>query len=205
MKVVKPEEKTTLLLDMYHMPFGVCTARAAFYHVLKGKGKGVDADGYHFDWSDLLDGHISVHNDQPCLRSAHKIWPIPTLFVANHRFFFKEKKKASKIDHNESGLPPLRDVYDFYEGMCCYCYEKIKHIKDASRDHVVPVSKSGGGGYKNIVLMCKSCNSNLGNQYPKKDAYGHEIEPRMKIYPSHFMLPKGMEIRKEWMKPLFLE
>lgn len=204
MEVVKPQDKTTLLLDMNHMPFGVSTARACFYHILKGKGKGVDANGYYFDWNDMLDNRIAVFADQPCLRSAHKVWPIATVFVANHRFFYKEKKKR-KIDHNEDGLPPLRDVYDFYEGICCFCYEKIKHIRDASRDHVTPVSKSGGGGYKNIVLMHKYCNSNLGNQHPKKDAFGHEIEPKMKIYPSHFMLPKDMSVREEWKAALFLK
>lgn len=205
MKVVKPEEKTTLLLDMYHMPFGIATARAAFYHILKNKGVGLDANGFHFNWNNLIDGNISVYSDQPCLRSAHKIWPIPTIFIANHRFFYNKKKKVEKVDKNENGLPPLREVYDFYDGVCCFCYEKIKNIRDASRDHVVPRSKGGGGGFKNIVLMCKSCNSNLGNQYPKKDLFGHEIEPQMKIYASHFMLPKGMDLRPEWRKPLFLE
>lgn len=205
MKVVKPEDKTTLLLDMYHMPFGIATARAAFYHMLKGKGKGIDADGYHFDWDDMVDKTISVFPDQPCLRSAHQIWPIPTTFIANHRFFYSRKKKCEKVDQNVDGLPPLSEVYDFYDGICCFCYEKIKHLRDASRDHHLPRSKGGGGGYKNIVLMHKKCNSDLGDQFPKKDAYGHEIEPQMKIYPSHFMLPKGMEMRKEWRKPLFLE
>lgn len=203
MEIVKPQDKTTLLLDMHYMPFGIATARAAFYHTLKSKGKGIDAVGHHFDWNDLLENRISVYPDQPCLRSAHKAWPIPTIFVANHRFFYKDKKK-SKIDHNHDGLPPLRDVYDFYEGMCCYCYEKIRNIKDASLDHYLPRSRGGGGGYKNIVLMHKLCNSGLGNQFPKKDAFGHEIEPRMKIYPSHFILPRGIEMREEWKPALFL-
>jgi len=205
MKVVNLKDHTTLLLDMYHMPFGMATAKAAFYHMLKQKGVGIDANGYHFDWNDLVDGEIAVYADQPCIRSSHKVWPIPTIFIANHRFFYKDKKRHAKVDHNEDGLPPLKEVYDFYDGICCFCYEKIKHMKDASRDHHLPKSKGGGGGFKNIVLMHKQCNSNLGNLFPKKDAFGHEIEAKMKIYPSHFMLPRGMFIREEWKKPLFLE
>lgn len=201
MKVVKPQDRTTLLLDMHYMPFAIATARAAFYHILKGKGHGLDANRNHFDWNSLINESVAVYPDQPCLRSAHKIWPIPTIFVANHRFFYKKKRK---LDENDEGLPPLKEVYDFYEGVCCYCYEKIKNIRNASRDHYLPRSRGGGGGYKNIVLMCKSCNSNLGNQWPKKDAFGHEIEPRMRSYPSNFTIPKEIEMRDEWKECLFL-
>ena len=204
MNVVKLTDLTTLLLDQAHMPFGLATAKAAFYHMLKNKGAGLDADGNTYEFADMLDENLSVFPDQPCIRSVNKVWPIPTVFIANHRFFYHSKKKCAKVDPNHDGLPPLKEVFDFYDGTCCFCYEKIKHIRDASRDHYVPRSKGGGGGFKNIVLMCKSCNSNLGNQWPKKDAFGLEIEPKMKIYPSHFMLPHGMEPRKEWLKPLFL-
>lgn len=204
MKVVKLFEPTTLALDMYHMPFAVLTAKSAFYNMLKGRGVGIDADGNRFSWEDMVKQSVAVFPDNPCLRSAHNVWPIPTTFVANHRFFY-QSRKCSKVDKNHDGLPPLKEVYDFYDGICCYCYEKIKHLSEASRDHHLPRSKGGGGGYKNIVLMHKDCNSNLGNQWPKTDKFGHDIVPEMRIYPSHFMLPKGVPMRPEWMRPLFLE
>lgn len=203
MQAVKTSEPTTLALDSCYMPFAVITAKAAFYSMLKGRGKGIDANGAHYSWDDMLKKNVAVYPDQPCLRSAHEIWPIPTIFVANNRFFYGGKKK--KRDDNFDGLPPLEDVYDFYDGICCFCHEKIKGLKDASRDHHLPRSKGGGGGYKNIVLMHRKCNSNLGNQWPKMDKFGEDIEPEMKIYPSHFVLPKRVKMRPEWARPLFLD
>ena len=203
MKVVNPQTPTTLLLDMTYMPFGVATAKGAFYGILKGRGKGLDAYGVPFDWNQLLSRNISLMPDQPCMRSAPKdgndvVWPIPTVFVANHRFFFKPSK------NKEDNLPPFAEVFHFYDGICCFCGEKIKSIKDASREHVHSRALGGADGIRNIVLAHKICNSLAGHEMPKLDHNGQEIIPKMKVYPSHFVLPRNIEMRDEWKPFLFL-
>jgi 5-methylcytosine-specific restriction endonuclease McrA len=202
--IVQPHTPTTLLLDNSYMPFGVATAKGAFYGMLKGRGVGLDAFGIPFDWDKLLMRDLSILPDQPCMRSAPKggnetIWPIPTVFIANHRFFYRPRKK------NEDTLPSVREVYDFYHGMCCFCGEHIRHIKDASREHVHSKSLGGSHGIKNIVLAHKLCNSLAGHTMPKLDKDGNEIVPKMKVYPSHFIMPSNIRIRDEWKRFLFLE
>ena len=203
MKIVNPDTPTTLLLDMTYMPFGVATAKGAFYCLLKNRGKGLDAYGVPFDWDKLVSGNISLSADQPCMRSAPKdgkdvVWPIPTVVACNHRFFFKPRKRG------EDNLPPLGEVYDFYQGMCCFCGEKIKHIRDASREHVHSRALGGSDGIRNIVLAHKLCNSLAGHAMPKLDKDGNEIIPKMRVYPSHFVLPRNVDTREEWKQFLFI-
>ncbi len=206
MKIVQPYTPTTLLLDVAYMPFGVATAKGAFYGVLKGTGKGLDAYGAPYDWDRMVKKNITVLPDQPCMRSAPSVltgedtvWPIPTVFVANHRFFFKPRK------NKEDNLPSVREVFEFYKGVCCFCGEKIKHIKDASREHVHSRALGGENGVKNIALAHKLCNSLAGHAMPKLDKDGNEIVPKMRMFASHFILPAGMEIRDEWRQYLFIK
>lgn len=203
MTIVQPSTPTTLLLDVAYMPFGIATAKGAFYGILKGRGKGLDAYGAPFDWNMLVKRNLAILPDQPCMRSAPQdgvetVWPIPTVFCANHRFFFRRRKNT------EDNLPPLREVYDFYQGVCCFCGEHIRHIKDASREHVHSRALGGPNGIQNIVLAHKLCNSLAGHAMPKLDIHGNEIVPKMRMYPSHFILPSQAKMRPEWKQYLFL-
>lgn len=42
--------------------------------------------------------------------------------------------------------------------VCVYCAAPL-HVKTATRDHKVPLSRGGGDSIDNIVLACRSCNS----------------------------------------------
>lgn len=184
------------------MPFGTASARAAFYSLLKDKGSGIDANGNPFKWDQYVSRNISVLPDQPVMRSgfnpayADNVWPIPTVFVVNSRFFFKKRK------NNEKGLPSLREVYDEYRGICAFCWSKIKFC-DASREHIHSKAFGGSNGEENIALACKSCNSNAGSAMPKRDVHGNEIVGRVKIRPSHFVLNPNVTARPEWAPYLF--
>lgn len=206
MKPVKPYDPTTLLLDQTYMPFGVATAKASLYHMIKNHGHGLDANGVPFHFEHMQKKGLAVFPDQPVLRSApnhltgeETVWPIPTVFIVNWRFYYKGKKKWD----SEDSLPSLREVYDFYRGICQKCLRHVKY-KDASRDHHTPRALNGKSSFSNITLMCRSCNSHLGHTYPKFNDRGEEIVPKMKIYPNHFILPSNMEIRKDWEPFLFL-
>jgi len=206
MKVVNPEQITTLLLDPAYMPFGIATARAAFYSLLKGKGTGIDANGVPYKWDRYISRNISVLPDQPFMRSGFNasykdnIWVIPTIFVANEDFFFKRKKLLKERKENKDGqvaLPPLREVYDYYDGKCCFCYTKIK-LSEASREHIHSKAFGGKNHEDNIALACKSCNSRAGHAMPKLDIFGKPIEAKMKIRPVHYTLPPNVTPRHEW-------
>lgn len=206
MKVVKPYEQCSLLLDATYIPFGVGTAKAVLYHMLKHHGKGLDANHVPFNYDDAAKRPISLVDDQPIMRSApnhltgeETAWIIPTVFVVNWRFYYKGKK-----EWKEDNLPPVKEVHSFYKGICQKCLKHVK-LKDASREHLIAKSKNGSNGYKNIVLTHKDCNVALGTQWPKYNDRGEEIIARMKVYPNHFVLPANVEMRKEWKPFLFLD
>jgi hypothetical protein len=203
--IVQPNQLTTLLLDQTYMPFGLATAKGAFRAVLRGAGKGLDANNVPFDWQKLSKRNLAIFPDQPCMRSSPQngeevAWPIPTVVITNSRFFYHSKKKNKDADY----LPSVREVFDFYDGFCCFCGEKIKHIKDASREHVHSKALGGSNGIRNIVLAHKLCNSLAGHEMPKLDINGNEIVPKMKVYPSHFILPSTVKVRSEWKTFLFV-
>lgn len=198
MNVVKPSDRVTLLLDQTYMPCGVITAKAAVYHCIKNHGRFLDANMVPHEPASLHKGNITWRPDQPAMRSAHQVWPIPTIFVAGWRFYYRSRKKLG-----DDNLPPLRDVYEFYRHVCCFCGEKIRHIRDASREHLIPKSRQGPDGYSNVVLAHRSCNSLAGNSVPKLDSEGNEITAKMRVYPSHFVLPHDVDMRGEWKDLLF--
>jgi hypothetical protein len=204
MKIVTPDTPTSLLLDLAYMPFGVATAKGAFYVLIKNRGKGLDAYGVPYDWDRMVSGNLALAPDQPVLRSAPKdgkdvCWPIPTIVVASHRFFYKAKRKDS------DGLPPLRDVYEYFSGICCFCGQKIRSLAEASREHVHSKAYDGPDHSSNIALAHRSCNSMAGHAMPKLDKDGNEIIGGMKVYASGFVLPRHVPLREEWRPFLFLD
>ena len=195
MKFVQPNTQTTLLLDTAYMPFSVATARAAFYHMLKGVGSGIDSSGYHYSFRDGLP-NVTMFKDQPIMRSAKDIWPIPTIFVINRKF----TPKNMRLD--KDGLPSIKYVWEFYKGICQCCLKPVS-LREASRDHVHPKSKGGWNDLSNIVLMHKRCNNRHADQFPKFNANGDIIEPDFRMKPAHYVLPANITMRDEWKPYLF--
>lgn len=209
MKACKPYDWTTLVLDENsYLACNNLTAKAVFYHMLKGRGVGLDANRMPYDFDNMQKRNVAVYPDHPVLRSApnhitgeETLWPVPTVFVPNFRFYYGKKKRGTDDD----ALPPLREVYEFYKHICQKCLRPIKKIENASRDHWKPKKLGGGNEHTNITLMCKRCNSDLGHSFPKFDVEGNEIIPLMRVLPNHFMLPSHIEMRDEWKKHLCLE
>lgn len=183
------------------------TAKAALYHMLKDNGYGLDANKVPFKFSDMKGSKVSVYADQPILRSApnvltgeETIWVIPTVFVPTKSFWYG----AGRRKWTEDNLPSVREVYEHYKHICQRCLRKIKHLKDASRDHWVPRKLSRDNGESpidaiiNITLMCKQCNSDLGHSFPKFNVNGEEIKPKLKVWPNHWMPTPGQKIWPGW-------
>jgi hypothetical protein len=56
----------------------------------------------------------------------------------------------------------LIDLFTKQKGVCWLC-DKSMNLDAASRDHIVPKSKGGRGGYQNLRLAHRLCNSLRGS------------------------------------------
>lgn len=48
------------------------------------------------------------------------------------------------------------------EAKCLYCDSKLT-VSNATADHIIPISNGGNNAQINIIVCCKSCNSERGN------------------------------------------
>jgi hypothetical protein len=66
-------------------------------------------------------------------------------------------------------VPPLVNSYLFRRDqyLCLYCGGEFA-ADQLSRDHVVPVSRSGSDRWTNVVTACKRCNHRKANQTPEE-------------------------------------
>lgn len=56
----------------------------------------------------------------------------------------------------------LLEEYPELNGNCAYCGRKLTQ-KNATVDHIKPISKGGDGKRENLIPVCKSCNLRKGN------------------------------------------
>lgn len=189
MKLVKANDRTSLLLDSAWMPINVLTARATFHHFLKDRIIGVDKNTAQFNFENWFE-NASLYKDNPALRSASNVWPIPTLCVVTDKFFKKPRKKEYSFD----------ELCLFYKNTCQICLNKFPK-KLLSIDHVCPKSKHGHDMTSNKILACKSCNSKKGDKYPYYNKEGKQLKGT-KIPPNYIFIDDGMK-RNEWNPFLF--
>lgn len=86
-----------------------------------------------------------------------------------------EKPWFEDIWHELSGKEQLAAVWGHFKGRCNYCGEMTKLgvknncRKQATIDHIIPVSAGGCHLFKNLVLSCKQCNSKKHDKVPYYD------------------------------------
>jgi len=68
-------------------------------------------------------------------------------------------------------LISLEDIIYLYDGICQLCKEEVALI-EASRDHIIPVSKGGESVLENLQLAHRICNTLKGS----RDMEGLEYE-----------------------------
>jgi hypothetical protein len=66
-------------------------------------------------------------------------------------------------------VPPLVNNYLFRRDqfLCMYCGGEFP-VDNLSRDHILPVSRSGTDSWTNVVTACKRCNHRKANQTPEE-------------------------------------
>jgi 5-methylcytosine-specific restriction endonuclease McrA len=200
MKIVKPNTRSTLLLDYSWMPINVITARACFHHFLRDRVTGLDRNKNQFDFKSWCDGEfiideddveeaeevpVILYRDQPCLRSASEVWALPTIVVTSERFFRKYRQREYSF----------HELCQFYKNTCQICLEKFPR-KDLSLEHIVPKFYGGHNMTSNLSISCKKCNSRRGHSVPCLDYNGKEVKGTN--LPSNFIFIEEGDMRSEW-------
>lgn len=200
---VDPHYESTLILNSHHQAMGFLTARAVMRHLINKSVKGIDASGNFYMWEpenvsapSWKDISVDVYPDQPCLRSAHKEYAIPTIVILQNSFGMKAKNKDSIS---------LRKLYNHYKGTCQYCLEKIP-FSVATQDHWYPREKGGSNHDFNLVLACRSCNAKKANIFPYHNVLGQPVKPKPIVQSVYRVsLSDGRPCREEWKPYLFIE
>lgn len=108
----------------------------------------------------LLDKYKNVPFDFSSLRSNQPIYQAYTFLALGSEILAKEENEDSNLGNRR--IP--RDVQDRVwrrdEGKCVICgsNEKLEF------DHIIPFSKGGSNTYRNIQLLCESCNREKSNR-----------------------------------------
>lgn len=183
MNVVTSQCKTTLLLNNAWQPINAITARAAFTHLLKGHITALDKNNNVFHSLESWNRSAELHDDQPVLRSAKGVWPIPTVIIVTSKFFRRPKKKKLTLFE-------MAKVYNY---TCQYCLNRFA-LPDLTIDHIYPKSKGGDDEHSNRTLACKPCNTRKGSKFPffniKNESVSAPEIPALMI--------NAPKIRKEW-------
>lgn len=77
-------------------------------------------------------------------------------FAKRKAHITKEKIVARAIRKSPWWDAKIRDAN------CYYCEKKISD-KEATMDHIVPLSRGGKSNHGNIVVACKACNTAKGD------------------------------------------
>ena len=124
--------------------------------------------------------------DQPVLRSAQGIWPIPTVALTTTRFY----------RYKTSGKVTIQKLAKHYKHVCQICLQTFP-TSELTIEHVIPRAKHGANDDTNCIPTCKKCNSQKADTLPYFDALGVNLEEKVKALPA-FLTASENERRPEW-------
>jgi len=78
---------------------------------------------------------------------------------------YKALDKRKAIEYEIGGKVSSEVKFNLFvkqSGICYWCFEKLDKIYHI--DHVIPISRGGDNSETNIVVCCKSCNSQKSNK-----------------------------------------
>lgn len=194
--ICNPKDNTTLILSHFWTPINITTAKEAMHKITSSgsqelkdpKIKAISRSGEPLLLEDWINPELAMYyDDQPFLRSANKLYPVPTILLTSATWSFKGH-----------GRPNLRYLYSRLKGRCQICGTKFPY-KDMTIEHIEPRSLGGQDDWFNITMSCKSCNSRKGSIFPYKNYKGEDLNAPRPISFFHSFL----KFRKEWDHFLF--
>lgn len=77
--------------------------------------------------------------------------------------------KARRFEEFRPTKSQKRELLEFFNGRCCYCYRSIE-LQNLSQDHLIPMNKEHLGlhAWGNVVPCCTQCNNDK-HQKPWRD------------------------------------
>ena len=194
--IARPEDSTTLLLSYSWMPINITTAKEGLRKLVSAGSrdkrdptiKVLSGSGEPLCWESWIDGGESTYySNQPFLRTASRLYPVPTIILTSSNWGYKTKDK-----------PNIKYLYSRFNGVCQICGESGS-LKSMSIEHILPKSLHGTDDGYNITITCKKCNSRKSNIYPYKDFKNRELTAPKPLPFFHTFLKE----RPEWGPFLF--
>lgn len=74
-------------------------------------------------------------------------------------------------------LISIDEIIYLYDGICQICQKEVDDPAQASRDHIIPVSRGGESVLENLQLAHRSCNTDKGSKLMEdiEDWYEEEM------------------------------
>lgn len=155
MKLAKLTDHNTLMLNMQWLPMHTINVRESFAKIRRGDVYSLDSNFNIIrsveDW--FNPDKTSYYDDQPYIRSAKNIWPIPTIIIINNKFM-----KYQTLSKDVT----FEDMYKHFKGVCQICGERFSR-KHMSIEHVFARVNGGTNHDFNKTLTCKPCNNQKGS------------------------------------------
>jgi len=179
-------------LDRFGMPHGfpedtegklITDIEQHYWFLLKDVLDKKDAEGQHVPY-DEKDG--IYFKDQPLLRSAQNLWPVPSVALTTTRFF----------RYKGTGKVTIQKLAKLYKNECQICGGRFP-TSELTIEHVVPRAKHGITDDTNCLPTCRPCNSRKADILPYFDAQGVDLETKIRPAPSYLTVTHK-EHRKEW-------
>lgn len=223
MKAVRPEARTTLLLNANYLPINITTARAAFNHVITGRVKPIDRFGmphgfpedekgksildirqhYWFLFKDVLNGKNTGTDKEPIVTPYNEDDGIyyadqPVLRSGHDVWPIPTVALTTTrfFKHKPNGKVTIQKLAKHYKNICQICNNHFP-TSELTIEHVVPRAKDGQTDESNCIPTCRSCNSQKADTFPYFDVDGVDLEKKVKTLPT-FLVAAGTERRKEW-------
>lgn len=117
----------------------------------------------------------AIHRIACRLRAQKSRRKKPAFYAARRKEWRQQNRnKVTEYQHQRRARMQNIPIIDFVEvailfkrdkGICGICNERITRLKDASRDHIIPITIEGSEhSYRNMVIAHKWCNSFKGNR-----------------------------------------
>ena len=220
MNAVRPEARTTLLLNANFLPINITTARCALNHVITGRVKPVDRFGMPHGFPEDEKGHVINDITQHYWLLMKDVLVGKTDKEGNNIPYSEEDGIYYKnqpvlrsaqgawpiptvaltttrfFKHKPNGKVTIQKLAKHYKNTCQICNQVFPTSK-LTIEHVIPSSKHGSTDDSNCIPTCQPCNSQKADIIPYFDVDGVNLEKKVKRLPS-FLIAHGQERRDEW-------